>query len=72
MEKEKAVEERGEVVVLSNQYTIHSPEAFRAIMAFQYGEAEESDIAFEKLKELAGRPDSNFKDAGRADEETQT
>jgi len=41
-----------EIMVFPSKKVTNNPDLFKALMQFQYGEAEESDKGFEKMKKI--------------------
>ncbi|MEK7078339.1 MAG: hypothetical protein AAB911_02110 [Patescibacteria group bacterium] len=46
---------KGEAIIVSSKKGLE-PDFFKALMAFQYGEGEESDAGFEEMKRQAQIP----------------
>lgn len=50
--EQETAELEGEIIIVPSKKGV-DPDFFKAMMAFQYGEREESDAGFEKMKKLA-------------------
>lgn len=50
-------ENKPEIMFFPSKKVTSNPDLFKALMQFQYGEAEESDKGFEKMKKILEQED---------------